>query len=73
MKCSVAIERLTRILEREGDIDIELPGGTLLHRLDVVTVSPNWAQTVLNAGAVRGTANETGAAQKLPPDGQKKR
>jgi hypothetical protein len=59
MKISEAIDRLLRIMEKEGDIQIELPGGTLLHRLDVFTVAPR-------------TANESPTAQERPAGRTKK-
>ena len=37
MRISEAVERLIAIQRAEGDIEIELPDGTLMHQLDVVT------------------------------------
>lgn len=39
MRVSELINRLKEILDREGDIDVELPDGTLMKRIEVVTVS----------------------------------
>ena len=38
MKISELIARLEAIEEREGDIDVELPNGSLIRKVQVVTV-----------------------------------
>lgn len=43
MRVSELINRLEEILDREGDIDVELPDGTLMKRIEVVTVSKEHA------------------------------
>ena len=84
MKCSEAISQLSTILECEGDIEIELPDGTLLQKLDVFTVAdkPGFvpsADPILHRDRARylernlRTANGKRKARKPSPGGQKKK
>lgn len=49
MRVSELIDKLEAIRDKEGDIEVELPDGTLMRKIDVVTVKS--ARRMMRANA----------------------